>query len=99
MTLDEIVTATAQHPTLQAVIGAIGSGNWYQPRLHPSVDTTTFKALERKKEEQTVCSSYSVILRGTRIIVPETLMLRVVNLADEGQQGNVKTKFLLREKV
>ena len=99
MTLDEIATATAQDPTLQAVIGAIRSGNWYQPRLHPSVDTTTFKALERKKEEQTVYSSYSVILRGTRIIVPETLMLRVVNLVDEGQQGNVKTKFLLREKV
>ena len=99
MKLDEIATATAQDPTLQAVIGAIRSGNWYQPSLHPSVDTTTFKAMERIKDELTVCSSYSVILRGTRIIVPETLQLRVVNLAHEGHQGIVKTKSLLREKV
>ena len=99
MKLYEIATAIAQDPTLQAVIGAIRSGNWYQARLHPSVNTITFKALEGKKDDLTICSSYIVNVRGTRIIVPETLMLPVVNLADAGQQCHVKTKLQLREKV
>ena len=40
-----------------------------------------------------------VVLRGTRIIVPQALRNRVVNLAHEGLQGVVKTKERLRTKV
>ena len=40
-----------------------------------------------------------MILRGTRIVVPQSLRKRVVNLAQEGHQGVVKTKERLRAKV
>ena len=40
-----------------------------------------------------------VILRGTRIVLPQALRKRVVSLAHEGHQGVVKTKERLRTKV
>ena len=40
-----------------------------------------------------------MILRGTRIVMPQTLRKRVVNLAHKGHQGVVKTKERLRTKV
>ena len=40
-----------------------------------------------------------VILRGTRIVMPQALRKRVVSLAHEGHQGVVKTKERLRAKV
>ena len=40
-----------------------------------------------------------VVLRGTRIIVPQVLRKRVIELAHEGHQGIVKTKERLRSKV
>ena len=39
------------------------------------------------------------ILRGNRIVVPNTLRNRAVDLAHVGHQGIVKTKQLIREKV
>ena len=40
-----------------------------------------------------------VILRGTRIVDPQSRRKRVVSLAHEGHQGVVKTKERLRPKV
>ena len=40
-----------------------------------------------------------LVLRGTRIIMPESLRERTVELAHEGHQGIVKTKARLRTKV
>ena len=40
-----------------------------------------------------------VILRGTRIVIPQALRKRVVSLAHEGHQEVVKTKERLRTKV
>ena len=40
-----------------------------------------------------------VILRGRRIVVPQSLRKRVVSLAYEGHRGVVKTKERLRAKV
>ena len=40
-----------------------------------------------------------VILRGTMIVMPQTLRKRVVSLAHKGHQGVVKTKERLRTKV
>jgi len=38
-------------------------------------------------------------LRGTRIVIPETLQQQTIQLAHEGHQGITKCKALLREKV
>jgi len=99
MKLADIATATAQDPTLQAVNKAVQTGNWHLPCLQPNVDSATFKAMERVKDELTLCLLYSVVLRGTRIVIPDAFQLRIVNLAHEGHRGIVKTKSLLREKV
>ena len=40
-----------------------------------------------------------MILRGTTIVVPQSLRNRVVSLADEGHQGVVKTMERLKAKV
>ena len=41
----------------------------------------------------------NLILRGNRILVPQSLRKRVVSLAHEGHQGMEKTKRLIRERV
>ena len=40
-----------------------------------------------------------VVLQGTRIVIPEKLWNRVLDLSHEGHQGNVKTKEHLTSKV
>ena len=40
-----------------------------------------------------------IILRGTRIVLPEALEDQAVRTAHEGHQGRTKTKSLLRTKV
>ena len=40
-----------------------------------------------------------IILRGTRLVIPQTLQRHCVGLAYDGHLGIVKTKALLREKV
>ena len=41
----------------------------------------------------------TIVLKGSRIVIPEQLREKAVSLAHEGHQGLVKTKQLLREKV
>ena len=64
----------------------------------PGVDIAEFRLLERVKDELTVSASGNLILRGTRIVIPQSLQEHVINLAHEGYQGLVKAKSLLREK-
>ena len=40
-----------------------------------------------------------IVVRGDRIVVPETLRQRMVEIAREGHQGQVRTKQLLRAHV
>ena len=49
--------------------------------------------------KQELSISNGVILRGTRIIVPEKLQRRMVMLAHSGHQGIVKTKRFLRDSI
>ena len=42
---------------------------------------------------------HDILLRGTRLIIPQSLQRHVVDLAHSGHLGIVKTKTLLREKV
>ena len=45
------------------------------------------------------CTKGGIILRGSRIVIPTLLQVRVVELAHGGHQGIVKTKALIRSKV
>lgn len=47
---------TLQDRTLQAVIDAVCTRNWFEPVKHLNINTNTYKALERVKDELTICS-------------------------------------------
>ena len=51
------------------------------------------------QDELSVTSDGSLLLRGTRLVIPTNLQLRIVQVAHEGHLGLVKTKQLIREKV
>ena len=84
---------------LQAISEAITLGNWFKPAAKPGINSEIYKAMENIKDELTLSTTYSIILKGTRIIVPSSLQQRVTDLAHKGHQWIVKTKKLLREKV
>ena len=59
----------------------------------------TFNALARVMTDLTIANVGNTLLRGTRIVIPQSLQRRVARLAHEGHQGIIKTKKLLRERV
>ena len=88
MTGKEIEEASASDAELYSLRECIKSGSW--DRCPNSV----YKAV---KDELTCLGK--LILRGTRIVIPEKLRGHVLKLAHEGHQGIVKTKARLRSKV
>ena len=89
MTMREIQTATNADKVLQSLRAAICCNMW---------DSDLVKPYKNIKEELTV-TMQNVILRGSRIVIPESLQQRAIDLAHDTHQGLVKTKALLREKV
>ena len=85
--IKEVEQALAQDGELQAIRKCLIDGKWDSvPKQYlPVHSELTFIG--------------HVILRGTRIIMPQSLRKRVVNLAHEGHQVVVKTKEMLRTKV
>ena len=90
MTIEEIQLETEKDPTLNDVKEAIKTGKW------ESLSLTPYKLATN---ELTVNHENGIILRGNRIVIPESLQKQAVALAHEGHMGLVKTKSLLREKV
>ena len=88
LSLEEVKQTTASDKTLQNVMKAITTGNWDSRSVSP------FKPI---KDELTIHDG--IVLRQSRILIPDSLQLRVVKLAHSAHQGIVKTKQLLREKV
>ena len=99
MTLEEIISATRTDATLQAVKACLLSQKWHTAKhLFPHANHNDLNSFAKIKAELTDTSE-GLLLRGTRIVIPQTLRTRSVQLAHEGHQGIVKTKTLLREKV
>ena len=90
VTLQEVKDATAADETLQSLAKVIATQKWHEAGR----DVSQYQQI---KQELSV--SNGVILRGTRIIVPEKLRDRMIMLAHSGHQGIVKTKRLLRDSV
>ena len=88
MTLDEIRAATAMDTTLVTVMEAVQTGRWDKPEL---------SSFARFASEISVTDG--VVLRGHRIIIPNSLQKRVISIAHQAHQGIVKTKQCIREKV
>ncbi|CAB4039796.1 PREDICTED: uncharacterized protein K02A2.6-like [Paramuricea clavata] len=104
MTLPEIQQATVADSTLQILSNLITTGKWHlidslDVQSNPNVKVLDLKACEKIKTELTLNEHDGIILRGSQIVLPESLRLKAVQIAHEGHQGLVKTKQLLREKV
>ena len=89
MTLTEIQEATNNDQTMKGLRASIRLNQW---------DNDIVKPYKSVKDELTVTSE-NIILRGTRIVIPESLQQKAIDLALESHQRLAKTKALLREKV
>ena len=89
MTLDEIRHATDNDRVLKALRAAIRLNRW---------DAETVKPFRQVKEELLIDRS-NIVLRGSRIVIPESLHQKAIDLAHTSHQGLEKTKALLREKI
>ena len=99
MPIEVIRQYTTEDATLQAVIKAFHSDNWYLYRNEPNVDKQIFDRCHLLRQELSASPDYDLLLRDTCIVILSSLQQNVVDLAHMGHQGIVKTKALLREKV
>ena len=90
LTLDELKEETSRDECLQQVITAIATGKWHLVEKQHN-------AYLKIRDELSVAEG--LVIRGERIVIPEILQNRVVNIAHSSHQGIVKTKTLLRETV
>ncbi len=89
MSLSTIKEATNQDPVLQFLRECIMNNNW------PKV--SMMRPYCGIRHELTIVDD--IFLRGSRLLMPTVLREQTLKLAHEGNQGIVKTKQLLREKV
>ncbi|CAB3998539.1 Transposon Tf2-9 poly [Paramuricea clavata] len=89
MPLDEIATATRADKTLSTLVTCLRTNKWSTDIL------TSFKHI---KDELTVTNN-GIILRGHRIVIPQALQQRAIDIAHETHLGLTKTKALIREKI
>ena len=88
---EELVTATGSDRVLQQLCDQV-SRSWPGRGRDCQVDVKPFF---RCREELSVCRGMA--MRGERLIVPESLRSRVLNLAHEGHHGIVRCKQRLRQ--
>ena len=99
LSLDEIAEATASDDTLQCVLKFIENDRWNLDTLpFPDTDVNALKIIKLIKHEFASADG-KWLLRDSRIVMPNALQERVIELAHEWHQGKVKIKRLLRSKV
>lgn len=89
MSLEEIKSASQADPEFDEVRKCLRTEEWPQsPEIRPFYNV---------RHELSVQDT--LLIRGTRIVMPRKLRQATLKLAHEGHQGVVKTKQLMREKV
>ena len=99
ITLPDIVTATKQDPVLQVVIHALENDDWQSVLSNASDNKSDLQSLFNVRDELSMTDDRNLLLRGQRLVIPQSLRTRIIEIAHEGHQGITKTKSLLREKV
>ena len=96
LTLSDIAKATNDDVILKSVMDAVQQNSWEKQTCR---NNDTFQCYKSLSQELSVVSveTGTILLRGTKLCIPETLQKHVVELAHEGHQGQVKCKALLRE--
>ena len=85
---DEINIESGNDKKLAGVRRALKTGDW------KALENSRFKML---KDE--LCVNDNIVLRGTRIVIPESLKKETLDLAHEGHPGIVSMKHRLSSKV
>ena len=89
MMLKEIIEATNPDKTLKGLPAAIRLNLW---------DSNIVAPFRKVKDELTVTPE-NIILRSARIVLPEALQQRAIDIAHESHQGLSEIKALLRTKT
>ena len=95
---EEISEVTRKDAILQEVMRLISTGLWDILKLVEGLEPSALQRLANIRSELTSVDG-NLVLRGHRMVVSDALQKRVVELADEGHQGLVKTLGLLGSKV
>ena len=90
ITIEEIKKHTAESEMMQKIIKMIQVGQ-------RDIKNPAFEPFKFVFPELAVVDG--LVLRGDRIVVPNTLQNKIVNIAHEGHLGITKTKNLLRSRV
>lgn len=99
--MNEVREASLNDQLIQTAILYTHTRRWYQMKdLLPEsgVNIEELTAIRSLSDELTVHSD-NVLLRNDRIVLPQTLRKRAVQVSHEGHQGMAKTKAYLRSKV
>ena len=91
MTLAQIETATGQDDELQKL------KLWILASPQPKLPQDLFHY--KHVQDELSCTSKGVLLRGSTVIIPNSLRSHIIDLAHCGHQGIVKTKALIRSRV
>ena len=89
MTLDEIIQATNDDRVLRGVREAIKHNRRNYDIVKPYKPIT----------DEVSVTTKGIILRGSKIVIPETLKQKAIDIVHESRLGFTKTKALIREKV
>ncbi len=92
VSLAEVQEATAKDRVLSKLVQLVRRGE-----KHKLKKDSDLQPYHKVFEELSVAED--VVLRGNRIVIPDCLQDRVVNICHEGHQGIVRSKELLRTKV
>ena len=90
VTKEQVKESTDEDPALQALKRCIHQG-W--------IDTKVTSIQEYKHVFHELTTVDGIILRGDRIVVPAKLRQKMIEIAHEGHQGQVRTKQLLTAHV
>lgn len=85
--IEQIESESALDKVIQSVKKAIDENNW-------SDEIGPYKAIETE-----LCFSNNILLRGNRIVLPESLRARALELGHEGHPGMTIMKKRLRAKI
>ena len=98
LNLSDVTLATKDDKTMRNVILSVAT-NKCNKKL--CAINRSYDIYSKLSHELTVLDvdGHDILLRGTRLIIPQSLQRHVVDLAHSGHLGIVKTKTLLREKV
>lgn len=99
MTLEQVINETSTDALLQDVIKAIKSNRWYHVASQLSQNEQKMFTLMEKISYELSVTEDGILLKGNKIVLPQSLQKQAIDLAHSGHQGRTKTIALLREKT